>query len=545
MGRRLAIAWLLLAALAIQAAEAVRVGPTGRYLVDDAGRPFLLVGDAAWSLIAQLPIGEAELYLQERAAMGFNTVIASLIEHAFSESPPRNFYGDLPFNGALFVTPNEAYFAHADAVLAAAAACGITVFLAPTYLGHNCGSQGWCAEIMDASPNDMRSWGAYLGWRYRDFSNVVWLIGGDADPSAVRDKLREVVAGIRIFDPIHLISTHSEPGSTARASWPGEAWLQVDNLYTFGSDIYADGRDALLANPALPFFLIESTYENEGGVTPQQLRAQSYWTVLSGGFGHVFGNCPLWHFDYSAAWCDLSDWQAQLDGQGSLNMLHFGRLFRSRHWERLVPDFVHTVVTAGYGNWLAPDYATAASTRDRTSILVYLPSPRTITVDTSTLAGDSARVWWYDPATGAAHAAGTIPTGQASLVPPGAGDWVLVLDDAALDWPAPGQERTSAAGSNGPALDPTFQLLVNAPNPFNAATDLFYGLERASRVRVAVYNAAGALVRVLYDGRQIPGRHALRWDGRDTWGSRAGAGVYFCRLEAETGSAVRRMLLLR
>jgi hypothetical protein len=48
------------------------------------------------------------------------------------------------------------------------------------------------------------------------------------------------------------------------------------------------------AAPTRPFFQIEGFYENEHSMTTQQLRAQAYWTVLSGGMGYQFGNCPLW-----------------------------------------------------------------------------------------------------------------------------------------------------------------------------------------------------------------------------------------------------------
>ncbi len=41
--------------------------PAGkRYLEDAAGQPFLIHGDTAWSLIAQLAREDAEAYLQDR-----------------------------------------------------------------------------------------------------------------------------------------------------------------------------------------------------------------------------------------------------------------------------------------------------------------------------------------------------------------------------------------------------------------------------------------------------------------------------------------------
>ena len=47
--------------------------------------------------------------------------------------------------------------------------------------------------------------------------------------------------------------------------------------------------------------------------------------------------------------------------------------------------------------------------------------------------------WWFDPRTGKATAAGTFATeGSKDFTPPAEGDWVLVLDDASQQLPAPG-----------------------------------------------------------------------------------------------------------
>src|SRR5205085_7030729 len=72
----------------------VRVGPNHRHLVDQNGAPFLVQGDAPWSLISGLTRDEAELYLEHRRAQGFNSIMVNLIEHKFRG--PVNRYGDGP-----------------------------------------------------------------------------------------------------------------------------------------------------------------------------------------------------------------------------------------------------------------------------------------------------------------------------------------------------------------------------------------------------------------------------------------------------------------
>jgi hypothetical protein len=102
-------------------------------------KPVFITGEAAWSLIAEPSDADVETYLADRAARGFNGIIVNLIEHQYADHAPADFYGDAPFSGASFSTPNEAYFAHADHVISRAAAHGITVFLFPVYLGYGSG----------------------------------------------------------------------------------------------------------------------------------------------------------------------------------------------------------------------------------------------------------------------------------------------------------------------------------------------------------------------------------------------------------------------
>jgi hypothetical protein len=416
------------------------VGSAGRHLVDQNGKPFFLVGDAAWSLISQLSDQDADTYLADRQQRGFTAVLVNLIEHKFATNAPADIYGISPFTGQPFTTPNDAYFAHADYIIASAAQKGIVVLLAPLYLGVNCGSEGWCAEVQAASAADLTAWGQYVGNRYRGFDNIVWVIGGDTDPSSVKTKVQAFVNGLVQEDTLHLLTAHNDQEQMAITPWAGASWLTVNDVYTYSTTLYQPALTAYHVSPPMPYFLIESAYENEHGSTAQQLRAQSYWTVLSGGFGHVFGNCPIWGFADPAmgSFCSITNWQAQLSHQGSVNMDHLQHLFTSRHWYDLVPDESHRSVTAGYGTYGQTNYATAAYASDGSSIIAYLPTSRTVTVSFAALAGDSVTGWWYNPATGAATQIGTYASsGSQNFTPPSSGDWVLVVDGSSFSFPEP------------------------------------------------------------------------------------------------------------
>jgi hypothetical protein len=173
-----------------------------------------------------------------------------------------------------------------------------------------------------------------------------------------------------------------------------------------------------------------------------QIRLQAYWAVLCGSFGHFFGNNPVWHFDGPGLFPAKMTWQQAMDLPGSVGMMYWGRLFRSRAWFDLVPDQKHEVVTGGLGEFTGLDYLAAARTSDGSTVIAYLPTKRTITVDMSKVSGAQTIGWWFDPRTGRATAAGTFPTsGTQELTPPAEGDWVLVLDDASKRRLPPGSSQ--------------------------------------------------------------------------------------------------------
>lgn len=423
--------------------------PGTRYLVDQSNVPFFWAGDAAWSLIVQLRDEDVISYLDNRKSKGFSVVMVNLIDRTFGSNAPANFYHEPPFTGAAFSSaPNEAYFQHVDFVINAAAERGMLVLLAPVYLGFNCSSEGWCGEVQAASRTNMREWGRYIGARYAGFNNIVWMIGGDTNPSSVRSKVLDVVAGIRESDPNRLMTAHNQPESFAVDPWAGQSWLTVNNFYTYdeAERIYAKARAAYARTPVMPFFQVESFYENEHGIDSLTLRKQAYGSLLSGAFGEVFGNCPIWHFGSNLGVCGLSDWQSALNREGSLQMQYLHTLFRSRAWHLLVPDVRDSIITAGAGTFGDPDFATAARTSDGTTVIAYLPSARAIALDLTAVSGTDAKAWWLNPRTGTATLIGTFTiSGARPFSPPGTGDWVLVVDDASAGLPAPGNE-TSAPG---------------------------------------------------------------------------------------------------
>lgn len=76
----------------------------------------------------------------------------------------------------------------------------------------------------------------------------------------------------------------------------------------------------------------------------------------------------------------------------------------------------------------------------------------------------------------------------------------------------------------------TLALSAATPNPSRGAATCHFTLPAAGTARLALYDAAGRLVRVLADGPHAAGEHAVRWDGTGEDGARLPAGLYLARL---------------
>ena len=83
------------------------------------------------------------------------------------------------------------------------------------------------------------------------------------------------------------------------------------------------------------------------------------------------------------------------------------------------------------------------------------------------------------------------------------------------------------------------------PNPGRSSAALSFTMPKEGKVRLAVYDLRGALVRTLMDEKSPAGNHQVCWDGRDSMGRPVASGVYFYRLEALGMSRTQKGLLLR
>ena len=98
-----------------------------------------------------------------------------------------------------------------------------------------------------------------------------------------------------------------------------------------------------------------------------------------------------------------------------------------------------------------------------------------------------------------------------------------------------------------PALPKVFSLSQNHPNPFNPSTAISFTIPEgdAAQVGLTVYDIRGRIVRRLLDGDHMPGKYTVYWDSTDEKGAKVPSGVYLYRLQANSFSQTRKMVLLK
>lgn len=452
----------------------LKASANNRYLVDQNGAPFLMIGDSPQSLIGNLSHAEAVVFLANRQAYGINALWVNLLCNAATgcNSDGTTFDGIAPFvEPGDLSTPNPAYFTRADDMIRLAASYGMVVILDPIE------TIGWLKTLRANGSAAASRYGQYLGERYKDVPNIIWMHGNDFQSWQKPDDaalVQAVARGIRSKDQNHIHTVelnYLTSGSLDDPSWA--PLIELNAAYTY-FPTYVQVLAEYNRRDFKPVFLVEANYEFEqnpdtdGGST-QNLRRQGYWTILSGATGQIYGSAHTWRLD--------KGWENKLDTPGVIELRYMKNLFARRKWYDLVPDQTHAVVTAGYdglagyiarsavyfgyhldqtsrlwklfaqikrltyfGSIATNTYVTAARTPDGSLVMAYLPTARTITVDMSKLTA-IAKGRWFDPANGTyvpVDGSPFINVGEKQFIPPGhnsAGDsdWVLVLETMTPD----------------------------------------------------------------------------------------------------------------
>ena len=449
---------ILLTSSPTRALQPLEVESGKRFLVQADGTPFFWLGDTAWDLVTRLTQEEAEDYLADRAAKGFNVIQTVVLRIG----APANIYGVSPLISCDPAQPNEAYFRHLDLILDLAEELGLYVALLPTW-GDNV-SWGYSSTRPIFSQANARFFGNWLGSRYAHRTNIIWVLGGDIHPlwsgtdyTAVWDAMAAGLAqGAAGGDQSGLLMTFhpaTANGNMSSSIWlHGKEWLDFNMVQSGHRSYYSPTYD-LIANdyalgPAKPVLDAEPAYEGmprdlnpaNPVYTAADVRNRAYQAVLAGAFGHTYGANGVFQFtregDEAGQFGDPDVWETAIQYPGSSQMVHLKNLIQSRPFLTRVPD--QSLVESDQGQRDSRIQASRGS--DRSFALIYVPVSRSqVKVRLNKLSGSTLKARWYNPRTGAVAAAGEYGnSGSATFTCPDGNDWILVLDDASRGYSPPG-----------------------------------------------------------------------------------------------------------
>lgn len=440
----------------------LKVSENHRFLVFDDGTPFFYLGDTAWELFHRLSKNDAEKYLENRRQKGFTVIQAVALAEIDGLNTP-NAEGEKPLFENDPLKPNEKYFQHVDWVIKKAADKGIFIGFLPTW-GDKWNKKWATGSLEIFTPENARIYGKYIGNRYKNMPNIIWILGGDrpVENEIQRKILTEMAAGLREGDGgAHLISFHPTGGSGSSQYFHAEPWLDFNMRQNGHSNSYTERYHATLdeynLKPAKPVMDAEPIYEDHpinfkpdefGHSVATDVRRPLYWDLFSGAFGHTYGHHSVWQMyapDKQPINRPLMPWYEAIDQPGAGQMIYGRLLIESRPFLTRIPDN-SIVVTSEVPSAVPGSGAYSfVATRDKDGMyaMIYVPVGRKFEVKMDVIKGSEVIAWWYNPRNGEATKIGTYKnTGTQSFNTPTPGenlDWILVLDNAKAKFNAPGK----------------------------------------------------------------------------------------------------------
>jgi hypothetical protein len=83
------------------------------------------------------------------------------------------------------------------------------------------------------------------------------------------------------------------------------------------------------------------------------------------------------------------------------------------------------------------------------------------------------------------------------------------------------------------------------PTPSHGPQDIVVSAAEETQLRLDLYDVSGRRVRGVFEGAIRPGSTILSWDGNLESGDRAPSGIYWYRLRSDSGTEVRRIVVVR
>ncbi len=423
------------------------------------GTPFFWLGDTAWELFHRLNKEETDYYLETRKSQGYNVIHAVILSELKGLTEPNRF-GNLPLTDKDPEKPNEAYFTNIDYAIKKAASLDMYIALLPTW------GRYWSEDPI-FTPKNAYTYGKYLGDRYKDQWNIIWVLGGDRIPKTNEQYkiINQMAFGLEAGDQkVHLKTFHPAGNNTSLSFFQNENWIDFHMAQSghahrdMPNYLYALNNN--IAKPAKPFIDGEPRYEDlpvkfweaklkdgyqenaypiADSLTPHgyfndyDIRRAAYWSVFSGAAGATYGNGSVWCFWQEGRYAPIAvkhSWQKSMESSGGKQMQYLKKLIDLYGINNLIPDRSFIA-----DNWSsASNYQTVLATKNKKSVLIYIPEGNLIKVSKIKFAKGTIYYRWYNPRNGTfseeillKETTDLILTFQ----PPSPGDgndWILVID---------------------------------------------------------------------------------------------------------------------
>jgi Protein of unknown function (DUF4038)/Putative collagen-binding domain of a collagenase len=403
----------------------IKVDPNGRYFVDRDGKPWFWLGDTAWPLYSDYTPTQAEAYLKNRAAKGF-TVIQGVLTWVLpsgndadknvpdsSDEPQPNTFGERPWLDGNPATPNDAYFKRVDHLVEFASEQGLVLAMFPTW-GY------YINQTHRLNAANARAYGRWLGRRYKDAPNIIWVNGGDRVPAGNEEVYRALAEGLREGDGgAHLISYHPSGWHSSSQFFHSESWLDFNMIetWTAWSEIYPAVSADRMMSPAKPVVLGEGAYENgpeypQGPITPLIVRRQAWWAVTAGGF-ITYGQDQMWRMG--------KDWDSTFDTPGAAQVGKMKEIVTGLRWWEAVPD--QGMFSSGVSSERTLNTALRSVKGDWA--LIYLSCQCRVFINLDKILTKNVRATWINPVNGERREAGNFSTGNGVgyMFPPTIIEW--------------------------------------------------------------------------------------------------------------------------
>ncbi len=420
----------------------LQIAENKRFIVHQDGTPFFFFADTAWQLFHRLTREEIEFYFKNRANKGY-TVIQAVILAELDGLQTPNRYGVTPLLNDNPETPNELWFDWIDEVIRMAEKHGLFIALVPTWGDKVEKKWGVGPEIFNVE--NAFQYGKFLGKRYKNFPNIIWMNGGDRSADGKSFDIWDALArGIKSEDNNHLMTFHPQ-GERSSSEWFHETdWCDFNICQTSHAQTdYAIYERLLVKDynlqPVKPCMDAEPRYEDipigfkqgNGWFDDADVRQSLYWSLFSGGFGYTYGCNSIWQFyeEGHTPMCNARrNWKDALDLPGSYAVLHARKLLESFDYLSRVPD-QSIIMSTNEDN-----RDKVVATRGDGYALVYIPTGKETTVSIERIHGaKQLTLSWYNPVTGIKKILQeeVKAEGNFTTKPPISGkgnDWILIIE---------------------------------------------------------------------------------------------------------------------